>query len=240
MWILVIGLVLLALVDSDASGSKPPKKSGKAPGSGQGNMSGNQRDYLKVLGDLASVSLQWPGIETFLDAKARGESRWNPAAVNPEGGLNVARGVYQLRSKSAFPSSTQDTQREFPVNYWRRTEAQDALMNPNVNTAAYLSYLMRLRGFGGAGDATWADLWAAGAFPRYINGPRKNDLADIANYNKRVKRAHDNLTVTMGSSAKATAFLKQKVNWPAAASNKNSRRVRTLAALMGAPPLPQD
>lgn len=154
-------------------------------------LAGKNRALAHQLGVEAETTFGWPGLASFLDIAAGQESGWNPqirnkreANTNP----NHARGFWQLRPKSAFPSSDANATREFPEGYWR--EHADLLLEPRVNLAAIVSYLSRNRGFKGGSSANMERLRASMAFPYFIGGqPQERHAAGYRRSIDKFRRA---------------------------------------------------
>lgn len=187
--------------------------------------SGDQRDRQE-LNDYARAlesALEWPGLAAFLDATALRESGWNASirnkvdcpTQNPSDASckrNHARGAYQVRPRSGFPSSGmfkgKFATREFPEGY--DVQHGELLLDPLVNTAAIVSYLTRSGSGPARRNATWENVRLSMAFPRYMGGPRDDDPADIAKYNKGAEKfanALDSVGVGRG-------FAQQPANLP--------------------------
>lgn len=181
----VLGVIIVAAGESQ----EPPKATKvrerlRKAGRQVKGVRAARRAGLRAYGDIIESSLGWPGLATFLDMFAHGESRWTPLANQSKLGTNAALGAYQIRPTSAFPSRefrwkipptpaklNAEDARKFRRKHRRRRMVQHsrALMDARVNTAAIVSFMGRMHN-GKTRNATWRDLDVAGAYPIFIHG----------------------------------------------------------------------
>ena len=102
----------------------------------------------------------WTDLPDYLSAVAWTESRFNPEACNGECGSNSARGLFQLRPKSAFNKP----------GYEHLVSEPNLLFDPRINTAFYTWYMYRLRPFASKNQTIdWLALRRGAAFPSLVS-----------------------------------------------------------------------
>lgn len=120
-----------------------------------------QRNELRAWGKVAEQKLGWPGLASFLDVIALGESGWRlrPRSEVAVPGSNDAVGPYQIRPTSAGDgASDRDRYRADPAR----------LQEAGLATVAIVDFLAdNLRN---TPHATWEELRASAAFPFFVRG----------------------------------------------------------------------
>jgi len=125
-----------------------------------GTSSASRAAVRQQIWDLASMladELNWPGLPHFMIAQAWAESRFKPTAMNPEGGPNAARGVFQIRPKSAMKGNS------------AIVDNPNRLYDVPTSVALNASYLERLRKYGPTSEIDWLALRRGTAFPSHVD-----------------------------------------------------------------------
>ncbi len=155
-------------------------------------------------------ALNMPGLGAFLDQQAYGESRFNHRAVNKtdKGKPNAARGVFQIRPKSAFRGQAGKNVVANP----------QALFDMRVQIAAILRYIDSMKNYhGGHGRdrIDWLAVKRGMGYPSHVS-----DFDEVKERSKKVRARMQNY---LGKTGHPQSIMTKRVfgpgyTWPGIAS----------------------
>lgn len=135
------------------------------------------KQEIWTLASKLADELGWPGLPQFMIAQAWAESRYKRNARNPEDSANAARGVFQIRPKSAWFGA------DDPI------EANpDLLYNLPTSVAMNAWYLHRLHKYGPDAQIDWLAERRGTAFPSLVDDFAETKQRSI-DVRRRLKKA---------------------------------------------------